>query len=312
MRTSPLDFFIVFFLYSTLHNSLRLEPLKWKLLIEILILLILHMRFVRIWKSRNRSITAPISIYSLLNTCCRLACPSQLPELPEINYPKFKYTASISSQRCGKYYWSLNRLSYLLLSFVCSPFISPLYLVNHMSCFSLSFQRRGGKMGRTCSARKKGWETALGGDDGCLEGRTWQLKMLKVLLEMVFLPLKKGSWLWELVNSGQQVRWSREAKIRGSKWKTNTVKAHGHPHPTAWTAAPCLPQALCGSPAFPSHSTGRFLSSLLSWVLFGREVEWLLEAKWAASAFTSTSEQPNLPLQISCLLKWWVSFPWIR
>lgn len=162
MRTPPLDFFIVFFLYSTLHNSLRLEPLKWNLLIEILILLILHMRFVRIWKSRNRSITAPISIYSLLNTCCRLACPSQLPELPEINYPKFKYTASISSQRCGKYYWSLNRLSYLLLSFVCSPFISPLYLINHMSCFSLSFQRWGGENGKNMFREEEGMGNSTG------------------------------------------------------------------------------------------------------------------------------------------------------
>lgn len=93
MRILPLDFFIVFFLYGTFHNSLWLEPFKWNLLTEILIPLILHMRFVRIWKSRNCSVTTPISIYSLLNTCCRLACPSQSPELPEINYLKFKYTA---------------------------------------------------------------------------------------------------------------------------------------------------------------------------------------------------------------------------
>lgn len=175
MRTLPLDFFIVFFLYGTSHNSLWLEPFKWNLLIEILILLILHMRFVWIWKSRNCSVTAPISIYSLLNTCCRLACPSQSRELPEINYLKFKYTAPISSQMCSKYYWSLNTLSYLLLSFVCFSSIPPLYLVNHMSCFSLLFQRWRGKMGRTCSVGEKGWETALGGDDGCLEGKCLRL-----------------------------------------------------------------------------------------------------------------------------------------
>ena len=175
MRTLPLDFLIVLFLYGTFHNALWLEPLKWNLLIEILILLILHKRFARIWKSRNCSVTAPISIYSLLNTCGRLACLSQSPELPEINYPKFKYTVPISSQMCGKYYWSLNTLtlfmSSLLLSFVCFCLTFPLYLVNRMPRFSPSFQRCEGKMGRTCSGRKAGWETVLGGDDVCLEGK---------------------------------------------------------------------------------------------------------------------------------------------
>lgn len=123
MRTRPLDFLTALFLYGIFHNALWLEPLKWNLLIEILILLILHKRFVRIWKSRNCSVTAPISVYSLLNTHGRLAGPSQSPELPETNYPKFKYTVPTCSQMCGKYYWCLNTLmlfmSSLLLSFVC-------------------------------------------------------------------------------------------------------------------------------------------------------------------------------------------------
>lgn len=154
MRTLPLDISIVLFLYGTFHNALWLEPLKWNLLIEILILLILHERFVRIWKSRNCSVTAPISIYSPRNTCGRIACPSQSPELPEINYSKFKYTVPISSQMCGKYYCSLNTLtlfmSSLLLSFVCH-LLFPSLIARHVSPL------------RFCSVDRKWEEHVLGG-----------------------------------------------------------------------------------------------------------------------------------------------------
>lgn len=48
------------------------------------------------------------------------------------------------------------------------------------------------------------------------------LKILQVLLEIVFLPLKEGSWICKLQNSGQQ-KIPEEAVNRCPKWKTNTV-----------------------------------------------------------------------------------------
>lgn len=99
------------------------------------------------------------------------------PELPEINYPKFRYSVPISSQMCGKYYRSLNTLtlfmSSLLLSFVCSRFTSLLYLVNHTLCFPPSLQGCGGKMETTFYGR--------GGGMGSSAGRRWCLPGRKAL-----------------------------------------------------------------------------------------------------------------------------------
>lgn len=132
-----------------------------------------------------------------------------------------------------------------------------------------------------------------------------------MLLEIIFLPLRKWSWIWDLVNLGQQVRQSQSDQ-RPQVENQHSVSTWS-PTPNSPNSSPLPSLSPCGA-ALHLLPTARGCpcQSSCSWVLCGREVEWLVEAKSAALAFTSSAKQPNLPLQISCLLKRWVPLPWIR